>query len=209
MKDQFAAGLDRALRDWSQQFGALTVARNGGAEAAMRCQVLGNLEVATDCIAFTEAEGCRVDATLWSSARCMKAAVEFKHNVLHPLQMSAIRRNCGDAVKQLAGARDNLHPQFCFYVHFVFELSLHKGSRIGRLHNSRVGGSYKEFLREELMPPLRERVQELLGRPFGVYALSDLAGDSTGAALVCWAYEMQGEFPYPLPGPNIPPQWRL
>jgi hypothetical protein len=209
LNEQFASGLDRALRVWSRQSGALTVARNGGAEAAMRGQVLGNLEAETDCIAFTEAEGYRVDATLWSNAWCMRAAVEFKHNVLHPIQVSAISRNCVNAVKQLAGARENLRPQFCFYVHFVFELTLQRGSKLTRIHNARVGGSYKEFLREETMPPLREKAQKLLGRPFGVYRLADINGVLTGAALVCWAYQMQGEFPHPLPGPDIPPQWQL
>lgn len=54
------AGLHAGLCDWARSTGAFSVARNGGAEFALRAHLLPFLEDVTSCLAFTESGGVRI-----------------------------------------------------------------------------------------------------------------------------------------------------
>jgi hypothetical protein len=186
-----AEGLDCALRRWAEEPGALTIARNGGAELAMRGYVLGEIEARTNCIAFTESENSRADTSLWTPRGELRAAMEFKHNLLHRHQLPSISANRRNADRQLAKAHRELRPESTYYVHFIFELELDRRSRLGAIHNSRVRTRYKEFVEPAQLQQLRMKAYARLGEPFGAYPLVPRTGARERATLVCWAYEME------------------
>lgn len=183
--ERFSAGLDAGLQCWAEQPGALTVGRNGGNELALRSQVLGHLEEALDCDAFSESEGCRADASFWAE-ETLKAAIEFKHHLLHLSQFRYIVRDDQDAMQKLARFRLHGHePVASFAVHFVFALHGEEGCRLAEVHNDHVT-TYKQFQPREVLRENFWKASLALGHPFGEYRLESARSDSWGL-LICWA----------------------
>lgn len=117
-------GLDAALKTWSESPNALSVARNGGAELAIRSSLLYELECNTGCIAFTEAGGKRIDIVLRKGAeRDGMYLIELKNNILHKHQQRYIKSSRDDACRQLFPKNLNEgNVQGRFYVHLIVGL---------------------------------------------------------------------------------------
>ncbi len=185
-------GLDAGLRNWAQSKGALTVARNGGFEFAVRAHLLPFLEKATNCLAFTESEGRRFDISLCPHDPSVKQAVlvELKANFLcqSPTTILWERHKAIEKLGTPTVTSKNITGRY--YLHFVVEMAydLDKGpTALLNAHNKLVGtNSYKRFKSLEEMAHIRDAALEVLkGKPAS-YAISSPNGWQASAMLHCW-----------------------
>lgn len=123
-ESKLVKGLDAALKTWSESPNAFSVARNGGAELAIRSSLLYELECKTGCIAFTEAGGKRVDIVLRKGAeRDGMYLIELKNNILHKHQQRYIKSSRDSACEQLFPKNLNGRKvEGRFYVHLIVGL---------------------------------------------------------------------------------------
>lgn len=189
-------GLHKGLSSWVTSTGALTVARNGGAESAIRAHLLPYLEEATSCMAFTEADRKRIDVTLRpkSSPETEAVLLELKHNLLHPQQRRYISGS--SAVAQLQTADVHMGAVTGrYYLHLVIELCVDAATMettdpLVLAHNKLVP-SYKRFLRAiDLQEELR-KVRDIFKAPPARYYISERPrGAAARATLYCWLFSV-------------------
>lgn len=196
-------GLHEGVQRFCGSVGALTVARNGGNELALRSYVLGWIENRSQCFALTEFGSDKHDAAL-KCASCGEtlAVVEFKHNFLKQVN-GWVAREVWNATNKLAGTAD---PSFLsFYVHFVVDLKHHPDSSLARLHNEAVGNrSDKRFLSEDMRKALLPDLERLLESPaFPPCDIFAAGNDKAGAVLHCWVYELRNRNFVPLAVENV------
>lgn len=185
-------GLDAGLRNWAQSKGALTVARNGGFEFAIRAHLLPFLEKSTNCLAFTEAEGQRFDISLCPHDTFVKQAVvvELKANFLcqSPTTILCERNRAVQKLRKPVSTSKDIIGRY--YLHLVVELAYDakKGpAHLLNAHNKLVGSSsYKRFKPLEVMAQKRTTaLRELQGKPAS-YVISCPKAWQATATLYCW-----------------------
>lgn len=185
-------GLDAGFCNWAQSKGALTVARNGGFEFAIRAHLLPFLERATNYLAFTEAEGQRFDISLCPHDTLVKQAVlvELKANFLcqSPTTILGERNTAIQKLRKPVSTSKDIIGRY--YLHLVVELAYdtHKGpTELLNAHNKLVGArSYKRFKPLEEMAQIRKyALRQLKGKPAS-YAISCPKGWQVRATLHCW-----------------------
>lgn len=191
-------GLHKGLISWAKSPGALTVARNGGAESALRAHLLHYLEEATSCIAFTEGDRKRIDVTLRPKRSPDKEVVliEFKNNLLHPHQQRYIRNSRLKAVEQLQGADVQVGTiTGRYYLHFVIELCIdaatnETASSMSVGHNKLVP-PYKRFLPANVLHEELCHVRAIFKAPPARYRISENPELPTApATLYCWIFSV-------------------
>lgn len=195
-------GLHKGLGTWAKSPRAFTVARNGGAESAIRAQLLYDLENATDCFAFTESDRARIDVTLRPKSAPTKSVclLELKHNLLHSAQIRYIEASFENAPRQLTRAEiveGDVSARY--YLHLIVELYRIAQKRpldhsLVATHDGLVP-AYKRFgtPREPSAgaSTLLGRVEGVLGKHYARYPIKIDSRDPTGhAALYCWLYSV-------------------
>lgn len=195
-------GLHKGLGTWAESPQAFTVARNGGAESAIRAQLLYDLESETDCFAFTESDRARIDVTLRPKRAPTESVclLELKHNFLHSAQIRYIKGSLDGAPRQLTKAdvaEGDVDARY--YLHLIVELcrTLQKRPRNHSLvatHDHMVPG-YKRFgiPREsiESTTALLGDVERILGTHYARYPIKQDRRDLSGhATLYCWLYSV-------------------
>lgn len=126
-ESRLVKGLDAALKTWSESPNAFSV----GAELAIRSSLLYELECKTECIAFTEAGGKRIDIVLRKgSERDGMYLIELKNNILHRHQQRYIKSSRNNACRQLFPEKLNGRKvEGRFYVHLIVGLVDTRDSR--------------------------------------------------------------------------------
>ncbi len=193
-------GLQKGLGRWAKSPHAFTVARNGGAESAIRAQLLYDLEIETDCFAFTESDRSRIDVTLRPKCAPMKSVclLELKHNFLHSEQIRYIKGSLEGAPKQLTRAEVAEGKVFArYYLHLIVELF--RMPQVGpndhllaATHNHLVP-RYKQFKIPEDATEYTSgslgQLEGILGEHYARYPIKPEAKDRSGhATLYCWLY---------------------
>lgn len=211
-------GLHTGLRSWAESPRAFAVARNGGAESALRAHLLYDLEEATGCFAFTEADRKRIDVTLRSKNAPTAEAVllELKHNLLHPTQQRYIENSRRRAIEQLTTATiEQSEITGRYYLHTVVELCDEtppqkkglptKNSLLVPAHNTLVT-HYKRFLPSDKLQKEFGITRGVLGTPFARYPISGIpTGVKAKATLNCWLFAVsKSGTPTPIAGPSRP-----
>ncbi|MDH4418336.1 MAG: hypothetical protein QE485_14025 [Acidovorax sp.] len=198
-ESRLVKGLDAALKTWSESPNAFSVARNGGAELAIRSSLLYELECKTGCIAFTEAGGNRIDIALRKGAeRDGMYLIELKNNILHKHQQRYIKSSRDNACKQLFP--ENLNGRKVegrFYVHLIVGLVDRRDSRkpadsafLGVWNN--ILPEYKRFqCPKDLCSQLKlakTKLQDLEPRSYRIAAPDEgpAARAPAHAVLHCW-----------------------
>lgn len=186
-------GLREGIKAWTESDLAFAVARNGGAELALRAQLLHYLEQATGCLAFTESEGVLVDVSLRPrlAPATGSTLLEFKHGILHPVQLSSIKNDRKRAIEQLGHEklkREDILGRY--YLHFVHELSYaDPPGPIVRSLNAHVGETpYKRFQPVLALNRVREDVWRLMGGEPASYIINCPTDKQSKAALHCWLF---------------------
>lgn len=185
-------GLDAGLRNWAQSKGALTVARNGGFEFAIRAHLLPFLEKSTNYLAFTEAEGQRFDISLCPHDTFVRQAVvvELKANFLcqSPTTILCERDTAIQKLRKPVSTSKDIIGRY--YLHLVVELAYDakKGpAHLINAHNMLVGArSYKRFKPLEVMAQKRTTVRKKLKVESASYAISCPKDSQASATLLCW-----------------------
>lgn len=194
-------GLHEGLSSWARSPGALSLARNGGAESAIRAHLLHYLEEATSCIAFTEADRNRIDVTLRPKSAPNTAVVllELKHNLLHKHQRRYICDSHDRAVDQLRKADAQIqNVTGRYYLHFVIALCIDAAVKENPLqlilaHNELVP-AYKRFLPETDLQEALSHVHDIFRAPPARYRISENPKTTTApATLYCWLFSVPQE----------------
>ena len=199
--EKFAAGLDEGLSAATKLPFMLTVLRNGGAESVLRGVVLGELERATRCLAFSVAENMRVDAVLREVPDGRPAAfIEFKHNFIGQ-RSSEIQSSTAKAKTQLdgsvasfmkAGSPVGENPPLAIYIHFFVSLGVaDEDVVLSKLHNAHVRTSYKKFTRMTKLEQCYEETERAFGiaKAFRNYPVD--APEGLVCSLDCWAFTVE------------------
>ena len=187
-------GLHTGLCDWTRSKGAFAVARNGGAEFALRAHLLPFLEDATNCLAFTESDGKRIDISLRPVRTPEEkiAFLELKHNLLLQ-QRGPVGKEREKAIEKLQGLTGPGAAMIGrYYLHAVVELSLiGQGGDIVTAHNTTVGNaSYKRFVSSEALQCALVGVEEIMTCPPASYRVESPADAQATATLHCWLFSV-------------------
>lgn len=188
------AGLHTGLCDWTRSKGAFAVARNGGAEFAFRAHLLPFLEDATNCLAFTESGGKRIDISLRPvrSPEEKVAFLELKHNLLLQKQ-GPVGNERKKAIEKLQGLTSLGAAMIGrYYLHFVVELSLNEqGGDVVTSHNTTVGNaSYKRLVPSEALQCALVSVEKSMNCPPASYRVESPADSQATATLHCWLFSV-------------------
>lgn len=191
-------GLHKGLSSWAKSPGALTVARNGGAESAIRAHLLHYLEEATSCVAFTEGDRKRIDVTLRPKRTPDKEVVliELKNNLLHPHQQRYIRNSRVRAVEQLQDADVQVGTiTGRYYIHFVIELCIdattNETANSMYLAHNKLVSSYKRFLPANVLHEELRHVRGIFKAPPARYRISENPKvPNAPGTLYCWIFSV-------------------
>ena len=188
------AGLHTGLCDWTRSKGAFAVARNGGAEFALRAHLLPYLEDATNCLAFTESDGERIDISLRPVRTPEEKVVflELKHNLLLQ-KRGPVGKEQKKAIEKLQGLTSPRAAMIGrYYLHFVVELLLNEeGGDVVTSHNTTVGNaSYKRFVPSEALQRALVGVEETMSCPPASYRVESPADAQATATLHCWLFSV-------------------
>jgi hypothetical protein len=197
----FSQGLLKAIQAFSSIPGALTIARNGGAELTLKLLAIGFIEKETRTFAFTEVSETtdgkvhRLDTVF----RCAEegcgaelAVVEFKHNLAHGKQVHFIQSEQLAVRDRLIKLRNGNPERIYYYVHHIFELEARPNSVLGQLHNANAATTpYKHFQTNKDLGEVRKTIYELLGAPGYVSCeIKDANDSSASARLCCWLFKL-------------------
>jgi hypothetical protein len=191
-------GLHKGLSTWARSPGALSLARNGGAESAIRAHLLHYLEEATSCVAFTEADRNRIDVTLrpQSAPNDEVVLLELKNNLLHRHQQRYIRESRNRAIGQLLQADEQIeNVTGRYYLHFVIALckdaQTKKNLRQLILAHNEFVPAYKRFLPADALKQELLDVQGIFQAPPARYSIAEAPESSAApATLYCWLFSI-------------------